>query len=302
MRDLDLAHAVTLDPEQQLCIADPFRLRHCIIAYLAWPENPAERDTYLRVCATQDLSLRLAQIKDGETLLRNQLCPSDDDGAARLASVLNSVKGRLVVSALPDVGDFGAVADVALHNDALETELKREMLRASLAGHRLLYTAMMAVHHADRLRGGASLGKATALLAHHRESHGQAKTENPVDDAWKSHKHIAHLAAAVVLYDRWLDTNVALPTLAPDAADEVVAEQDRAFRGNLEAVMIVSQSFLEFGLSFAADRSPQACLDKDLAYQWPVACGSRRIEELVPPLTEDDLAFLDRHFTDPGKT
>ncbi len=157
------------------------------------------------------------------------------------------------------------------------------MAAVSLVGHRLLITAILDCHHRHQLRGGPSLGKATDLLAYIRKTCGAAGTRVPIMNAWKTHKHIAHLAAAASL--------IGLEIMKADPNPTSIAVSFDKIWGHT-GLLQLAESFLEFGLNFSADRSKEPCLDTQLALRFPVRFRPLALQDAVPPLPEEYIDWL----------
>ena len=287
MRTLDLQDDLYLNADGKPAVAHQARLCLRLQAYMAWPEDQVSRTQFLAANGARMMGNLLPIIdKVRDDLLKTDLPTIDMDPKLKVRILADIFKTKTTEELFTiHGGGFNPVADAALHEPPRANSFDYGHQQARLAGHRLLFTAMMHIHHRHQLRGGASLSKATDLLAHKRKQIGQAGTTKPIFAAWKTHQSVAHLAATALLIE--YDMRCA-------GGQDAGTEHPK--KGPLSQLLIhrccISQALLDFGLSFVADRSEQPCLDPNLAYRFPVTLPAIDLAKVLPPLDEEDLDFL----------
>ncbi len=307
MRELEFDDCVSLQAGRP-SIENPLRFRECLMAFVAWPEDADSREAYLTAHKAKALACDLSTMEDCHSKLLSNPKTAGEDLQPPVAEELRKIRNRMIAERFHDSREFGVLAAASLKDAALSDDFLAQFAKARLAGQRLSMTASMSVHHEHQLRGGASLSKATSLLAHHRGLRGEAQTTNSIMAAWASHKHIAHLAAAVELVDVFAQTIFGLPVQrnSPQPWQDSIEAGDKFcedIKCNLRTIMSVAQELLDFGLGFEPKHAPkgQYALDKSKAYKCPFRSRRIDISKLLLRLTADDLSFLEGHFTDPAK-
>ena len=151
-----------------------------LLGYLNWPLDQIAREQFyleplLPAHVSENLRLRYSGANGG-------------DPTANLIDALNYKQA---------VNCCGRPFSLVQHHgyQAVSSSIRNLIPRWQLAGLRLYLTARMALHHEEMLKaaGGASLTKARQLLEDFTKWNG-----TDIDKAWKSHKAVAHLAAAVI--------------------------------------------------------------------------------------------------------
>jgi len=288
MRTLHIHDNIRLNDNGELALDEPALLISRLQAYLVWPEEQATRTKYLAARSAKMVEAGLEYYDAIEQEVLEGPKPESEEEARRhkrMRWLFGAKKLAYIEEAFRVFdGGFGPVGEAALKDDALQSEVERGMVDASLAGHRLLITAILDCHHQNQLRGGPSLGKATDLLAYIRKTCGEAGTRVPIMNAWKTHKHIAHLAAAANL--------IGLEIIEADPDVTSIAVPLDKIWDQTGRLLQLSQSFLEFGLNFSADRSQEPCLDAQLALRFPARIPPLALQDALPPLSDEYIDYL----------
>ena len=280
MRTFEFGCDLSLSREGLLVIHDRYRLCSRLLAYLTFPEDLDRRYQFL---ATREALFLQHEFDRWDKAEREcaHLHPDANDGLA--APDRNRQQHRAVdITRLIFAhfrtfgGGFGPLA-AAAYDKPLGKLLERELDAALLCGYRLLLTAAMAANHSDVLRSGASLGKATALVAQIFE-----KSEKTIKAAWSSHHSVAHLAAAAVyiaLKERESNCTAEEPTI-------------RSILEHTEDLLQLTQDFFAFAIAFRAHHSSSIKLDGDALWRLPFSLPSRSLKPHLWPLSKEQLAYL----------
>jgi len=109
-------------------------------------------------------------------------------------------------------------------------------------------------------------------------------SKNPINEAWQSHRNVAHLSAAAGWMERKMRQRNATP---PN--EEI---QIRLILEHTEELLQFAQDFFAFGLAFRVVRSPEAILDKESVWRFPFNLVARPLERVLPPLPDDLFKYL----------
>ena len=287
MPTFDFGQDLSLSSDGTLVVNNRLGLRSKILAYLAFPESAERRTQFLAACGAQYVQ----QVRDQLDKVERECVQGDpqslDDAEASRKHLQNHHAFLMDQlgneNVLPFGGGLGAVATAAF-GESLETSVNAGLRAASLAGYRLLLTASMAVHHDKDLPGGASPSKAADLIVWLGGKSKVLKSTYPVMAAWRSHKTVAHLAAAAILMGCVL-RSAAPPTRSLEIPLRMVLE-------NTEEFLKLSQDFLDFGLTFKACRSTKTILDGKSVWSLPVRVASLPLKPALFPLSDEQLSFL----------
>ncbi len=166
---------------------------------------------------------------------------------------------------------------------AIVDPLQRSDLRTKaeswiLAGMRLRIAAQMSAHHAHQITS-TGLNSANRIIVRMT-----GKNKDRVDDAWASHRHVAHLAAAVVDVAQRegddLDAEaLALPNAFSGIVDEFPAE-----------VFVHALAVEKFGLVTKIPRSRDTHLDSLMTWRNGLAIIAPAIESFLVRLTPAQLS------------
>lgn len=280
MRTLDFGCDLSVSREGTLIVHNRHRLCSRLLAYLTFPEDLDRRTQFLATREALFLQHELDRLDKAERECAH-LHPDGNDGFA--APVSNRQQHRAVDTTQPIFahfrtfgGGFGPLA-AAAYDKPLAEQLERGLVAAWLTGYRLLLAAAMAANHSDVLRSGASLGKATALVAQICE-----KSEKTIKAAWSSHHSVAHLAAATVyiaLKERESNSAAEEPTI-------------RSILEHTEDLLQLTQDFFEFAIAFRAHHSSSMKLDGGTLWRLPFCLPSRSLKPHLRPLAIEQLAYL----------
>ncbi len=146
----------------------------------------------------------------------------------------------------------------------------------------------IAEHHADKLEGGASLGKARDFFVKRDRDDviGIAQSSNTLDKAWSELKPVAHLCAALTYMRNagitWADD---LAGMSPEKAHfyEITAQQ-RA-QEKLDLFLRLAANFEVFGVDFRSRGYMAPLLDSDAI--WSVGTDPHPETLSFPPLDGD---------------
>ncbi len=290
MRTFDFGEDLSISSDGKLIVNNRPRLCARIIAYLAWPECAERRDQHLATGAAKHMH----HVFEGLDVVARDLphgVHESNDGADYLCQDpqhLIAIKKMQILQENFAIfgGGFAPLAEAAF-NEPLQDLLDSGMHHAALAGERLLLTARMAAYHAKDLRRGASLNKATDLLAWLRSKYQEPKSRNPIMEAWNGHKNVAHLAAAAVVI------GAAILRSRPTAnGTEVPTVTILTTLKHTEQFVQLSQDFLDFGLTFKSFGLTQTILDGETVWHLPVDLPSRPLERVVWPLSNEEFEYL----------
>jgi hypothetical protein len=287
MRTFDFGCDLSLSPKGTRVVCNRHRLCLRLLAYLTFPEDAEQRHQVLAVREALFLQREFDRLEKAE----RECAHSQLEGKKGPVASREGGQQHLAVEKIKLIrenfqifgGGFGPLA-AAAYDKPLAERLERGLEAATLAGDRLLFTAAMARHHDNDLRGGASLGKATDLITQlNSESEGPT-SKNPINAAWQSHRNVAHLSAAA----GWIERKMRQRNSTP--ANEEIPIQ--LILEPTEEFLQLARDFLEFGLTFRAFRSPETILDKESVWHLPFNLGARPLERVLPPLPDEQLRYL----------
>lgn len=286
MRTLDFGQDLSLSAEGTLVVNNRPRLYSRIIAYLAFPECLERRYEFLVTCGAELLQREFSLDAVEQYVLHRDHESMDDAEALRknLQQRLACLNLLLLKENFLDFGGGFGPAEAVASRRPLPESLNAGLWHATLAGYRLLFTAIMAVHHDNELRAGAGLGKATDLIVWLGRKSDLLKSRNPVMEAWQSHKNVAHLAAAAVCIGRKIYRSRLTANSVQVPTDFIVE--------HLEEFIRISQDFLDFGLFFKSPKWTQTIFDRDTVWRLPVRLASRPLEPDLPRLSAEQLEYL----------
>ena len=280
MRTLDFGCDLSFSREGVLVIHDRYRVCSRLLAYLTFPEDSKRRNQFLATREALFLQhefdrLERTERRDaGSEQEANQEPPMLGGESQQQFSF---ERAQLIFSHFRTFGGgFGPLA-VAAYEKPLDEQLEGGLDAALLCGYRLLLTSAMAANHSDVLRSGASLGKATALVAQIFE-----KSEKTIKAAWRSHHGVAHLVAAAVyiaLKERESNSAAEEPTI-------------RSTLEHIEDLLQLTQDFFAFAIAFRAHHSSSIKLDGDALWRLPFCLPARSLDPHLEPLSNEQLAYL----------
>jgi len=209
-----------------------------LLALLNWPDDPFSREAFCQE------PLMPRHVVDNIKSYINHEGVGGRDTRADLIDTLNYLQ-RVDRSGRP----FSRVQIAG--TEAVAEQVKECIKVWGLAGFRLNIMVRMALHHEDdlRSRGGASLTKATHLIVD------QTKwNHTDVDAAWRIHKGVAHIAAAVVhvAYEIRSLIHKRESQTIPHWAELKLALDSRPAR-----ILQVARSLQDFVLTFRTPLSPR---------------------------------------------
>ena len=284
MRTLDFGEDLTLSSDGKPVVKNRLSLRSKILAYLAFPESSEHRTQLLAACGAQYLQ-QLGDSVGRESMQTARETGHDADALHQhLQNHYAFLMERLLKeSELPFGGSLGDVATAAF-DKSLEASVNAGLRDATRAGYRLLFTAIMALHHDKELPRGASAGKAIDLTVWLGDKSKVLKSRFPVEQAWRSHKSVAHLSAAAILI------GCVIRSAAPPTSSLVIPL--RPVLENMEEFLKLSQDFLDFGVTFKAFGSTKKILDADTLWRLPIRMASLPLKPALFRLSDEQLSFL----------
>ena len=287
MRTLDFGCDLSLSRDGTLVVHNRHRLCSRLLAYLTFPEDLGRRNQFLAKRGAEFLQHELDRLDEGARECaqanpdaKDRRSVSHEDRQQQLAVE----KSRLICAHFRTFGGgFGPLATAA-DDKPLRGRLDRGLEAAIRTGERLIFTAVMATHHDNDLDGGASLGKATDLIAHLNSKSEGPTSKNPINEAWQSHRNVAHLAAAAAWMERIMRRQNAIPANEEIPILTILLQTEGFLR--------LAFDFLTFGLTFRVFRSPETILDEDSVWRLPGNPDTRPLERILPPLPRDLITYL----------
>lgn len=281
MREFDFGIDIALARQQTLALNDRQMLVARMESYLIWPEDEDRRRAFLAGCVVKRNPKEIASLAETSNTLSDRflLQPVQNGPLAQIIPThISAELGQRITALLREVGvdisDLkGAVSDHDRESD-------KNFLAAMIAGQRLHDAVAMAVHHNSILRGGASLGKATDLTVHRTKPKGISRDQ--VKEAWKSHRHVAHLAAGIRQAQMEL---ILTHNMSPD--DDLSALISDPVRALVRAKQI-----FDIGIDFIPKQATKPFLDSEEAWRIGDVGTVDPDETVVFRLSEEDLNYL----------
>ena len=282
MRTLDFGYDLSVSREGTLVVHNSYRLCSRLLAYLTFPEDLDRRNQFLATREALFLQHEFDRLEKAE----RECAHSNPDANEGLAAPVEDgpqqrafERTQLMFEHFRTFGGGFRPLAAAANDKPLAERLERGLEAAWQSGYRLLLAAAMAANHSDILRRGASLGKATALVAQIFR-----KSEKTIKAAWCSHHSVAHLAAAAVF--------IALKEHESNSTTAAEEPTIRSILEHTEDLLQLTQDFFEFGITFRAHHSSSMKLDGDALWRLPFSLPSRSLKPHLRPLSNEQLAYL----------